>query len=178
MALRETKNVEYKSDITNTFLKTVSAFANYGGGTIIFGISGIGTIVGIDDPKSTALAIENKINDSIHPIPKFELNIDNSAHTVVLRVFEGNGKPRIIVMKACRQKLKELSFRILERKLIEELQIEGLTKDILKTLNLYSDKDGYNHAAELFSDKNTFPGVDIVRFGRNIDALGMLDLRF
>ena len=34
MVMRETKNIEFKESITNTFLKTVSAFANYEGGDI------------------------------------------------------------------------------------------------------------------------------------------------
>lgn len=53
--------------------------------------------------------------------------------------------------------------------MIETLQIESLTSDILKTLNLFSDKEGYNIAAELLSDQNTFPGIDIVLFGNSID---------
>ncbi len=32
--MRETRIVEFKETITNTFLKTVSAFSNYDGGTI------------------------------------------------------------------------------------------------------------------------------------------------
>jgi ATP-dependent DNA helicase RecG len=30
--IRETRNLEFKKDVTNTFLKTVSAFSNYDGG--------------------------------------------------------------------------------------------------------------------------------------------------
>ena len=36
--MRETRTLEFKETITNTFLKTVSAFSNYDGGTIYFGI--------------------------------------------------------------------------------------------------------------------------------------------
>ena len=36
--MRETRILEFKETITNTFLKTVSAFSNYDGGTIVFGI--------------------------------------------------------------------------------------------------------------------------------------------
>ena len=35
--MRETRTLEFKESITNTFLKTVSAFSNYVGGTILFG---------------------------------------------------------------------------------------------------------------------------------------------
>ena len=36
--MHETKKLEFKETITNTFLKTVSAFSNYNGGVIYFGI--------------------------------------------------------------------------------------------------------------------------------------------
>ena len=36
--MKETRILEFKETITNTFLKTVSAFSNYDGGTIYFGI--------------------------------------------------------------------------------------------------------------------------------------------
>ena len=36
--MKESRQIEFKSDISNSFLKTVSAFANYDGGQIIFGV--------------------------------------------------------------------------------------------------------------------------------------------
>ena len=33
--MRETRTMEFKETITNTFLKTVSAFSNYDGGVIL-----------------------------------------------------------------------------------------------------------------------------------------------
>ena len=36
--MKEGKSLEWKEYVTNTFLKTVSAFANYDGGRILFGI--------------------------------------------------------------------------------------------------------------------------------------------
>lgn len=41
--MRETKDLEFKGSISNTFLKTVSAFANFNGGKILFGIADDGT---------------------------------------------------------------------------------------------------------------------------------------
>ena len=58
--MRESRTLEYKESITNTFLKTVSAFANYGSGEIIFGIADDGRIIGIQDPKAACLDIENR----------------------------------------------------------------------------------------------------------------------
>ena len=39
IAMRETRILEFKETITNTFLKTVSAFSNYNGGMILFGVA-------------------------------------------------------------------------------------------------------------------------------------------
>ena len=44
--MRETRIVEFKETITNTFLKTVSAFSNYDGGTILFGVDDDGNVKG------------------------------------------------------------------------------------------------------------------------------------
>lgn len=39
MVVRESPTVEYKESVTPTFLKTVSAYANYGTGKIEFGVN-------------------------------------------------------------------------------------------------------------------------------------------
>ena len=41
----------------------------------------------------------------------------------------------------------------------------------MKTLELYSNKEGYNKAGEILADNNSFPGIDIVRFGSNINII-------
>ena len=60
---RESSILEYKEDITNTFLRTVSAFANYQDGKIIFGVRDDGTVKGIPQAVQKCLDIENKINE-------------------------------------------------------------------------------------------------------------------
>ena len=47
--MKESKELELKSTITNTFLKTVSAFSNYNSGKIIFGIDDNGKIIGLEN---------------------------------------------------------------------------------------------------------------------------------
>ena len=70
--MRETRILEFKETITNTFLKTVSAFSNYNGGTIIFGVDDNGNVKGLLDVKQACLDIENKsmtvyhLNQTIH----------------------------------------------------------------------------------------------------------------
>lgn len=71
--MKETRTIEFKETITNTFLKTVSAFSNYEGGVIIFGVDDDGNTKGLQDVKQSCLDIENKINDSISPQPDYTL---------------------------------------------------------------------------------------------------------
>ena len=71
--MKENKHLEFKSEVTNTFLKTVSAFANFGDGKILFGVNDDGSICGLNHIEKACLDIENKINDSIAPKPDFEM---------------------------------------------------------------------------------------------------------
>ena len=199
--MRETRILEFKETITNTFLKTVSAFSNYDGGTILFGVDDDGNIKGLPDVKQACLDIENKINDSITPQPDYTLEIQNNDQTIKLTVKSGLQKPYLYKSKAYKRndtatievdtlefsrlvldgknirfeelpcKDQELSFEILHRKLKETVRIENFDKDTLKTLNLYDDVNGFNNAAGLLADKNHFPGIDIVKFGENISII-------
>ena len=199
--MRETKTTEFKEAITNAFLKTVSAFSNYDGGTIFFGIDDDGKMKGLPDVKKSCLDIENKINDSISPQPNYTLEIQNNDQTIKLTVKSGLQKPYLYKSKAYKRndtetievdtlefsrlildgknisfeelpcKEQELSFEVLHRKLKESIQIETFSRDTLKTLNLYDDVNGYNNAAGLLADENHFPGIDIVKFGENISII-------
>ena len=58
--MRESRTLEYKENLSsNTFLKTISAYANYGEGKIIFGINDQGNVIGITDPVNGCLNLEN-----------------------------------------------------------------------------------------------------------------------
>ena len=65
--MKESKTLEFKEQISNSFLKTVSAFANYREGKIIFGMADDGTECPLKDPVKDCLSIENMINDCISP---------------------------------------------------------------------------------------------------------------
>lgn len=45
--MKENKNLEFKSAVTNSFLKTVSAYSNFGEGMILFGVNDDGSVCGI-----------------------------------------------------------------------------------------------------------------------------------
>ena len=175
--MRETRILEFKETITNTFLKTVSAFSNYDGGTIVFGIDDDGKIKGLADAKQSCLDIENKINDSISPQPylyKSKAYKRNDTATIEVDTLEFSRlilEGQNIRFEELTCKDQELSFEVLHRKLSENIQIESFSKDTLKTLNLYDNDNGYNNAAGLLADKNHFPGIDMVKFGENISII-------
>ena len=197
--MKESRSLEFKSQVTKGFLKTVSAFANFGGGTILFGIDDSGTPIGIEDPSASCLDIENRINDVFDPRPDFSLNI-NKDRTVALVVEDGFDKPYLCNGKAYRRSdtstvevdklelrrlvlagqnldfdevpchIDSLSFTQLESMLKESVGINSLTDDTLRTLGLLG-KDGYNNAAAILADSNSFPGVDIAVFGEDEDTI-------
>ena len=199
--MRETRTLEFKKEITNSFLKTVSAYANYGKGEILFGVCDNGEICGIEDPIKACLDIENRINDSIDPIPSYTISVNESNSVITLCVEEGIHKPYFYKSKAYvrndsatievdRVELKRLilegenssfeelksdnqvlEFTVLDRMLKDRVGIGEFSLDTLKTLELYNDKSGYNIAAALLSDKNDFPGIDMARFGDSMNII-------
>lgn len=201
MVGRENKDRELKQAITNTFLKTVSAYANYEGGDIVFGVTDDGAIVGINNPEQAALVIENSINDSIKPRPEYQIDLDENTNVLTLHVSEGINKPYLYKNKAykrndaatvevdinefrrlimegenlCYDELittqEILEFNVLKKWLKESLQVTDVTNDILKTLGLLTKKDEYTNAGAIVSDVNIYLGVDLARFGKSINEI-------
>ncbi|MCF0115952.1 MAG: putative DNA binding domain-containing protein [Erysipelotrichaceae bacterium] len=199
--MKESRTLEYNAQITNSFLKTVSAFSNFGTGEIKFGINDDGSVCGIDNLEDTCLDLENRINDTITPKPDYSLNINTTSKTITLTVYEGNYKPYLYKGKAYRRsdtatievdqlELKRLTlegsnlyfeglpcdernltFSYVENVMKIKLGISDLTEDILRTLGFLSEKRVFNNAAALFADSNNFPGIDMARFGDSISVI-------
>ena len=199
--MKEDKTIEFKEKLTNSFLKTVSAYANYHDGDIYFGIKDNGEIKGIKDLDSMCLDIENMINESITPKPNYIITIDNKTKVIKLHVLKGKFQPYLYKGKAYKrnhtstteldiiefkhlilnsqniyfEKLpyekKDLTFSTLQEKFSKTLQIKKISHDTLKTLNLILDDNKFNNAAAIIADDNDFYGVDIVRFGENINEI-------
>lgn len=196
--MRETRNLEFKRSVTKTFLKTVSAFANYGTGRILFGVDDSGEVIGLEDPVSNALRIENMINDSLEPVPRYSLEVDEKAKTVCLTVYEGRAKPFFCSGKAYRRadsatveadrvelarlilagqnltfdelpsSWNDFSFNLLSDRFKSHLGLTSFDDNSLRTLGLMSAGGGYTNAAEILSDRNGLAGIDVVRFGASI----------
>ena len=197
--MRETKTLEFKREVSRTFLKTVCAYANYGTGEVLFGVDDDGTAVGVDDPAKVCLVVENYINDNLKPVPLYVLEVrrEGGKEIVALTVHEGGDKPYYYHGKAYRrndtadvevdrlelnrlvlegqhlsfEEVKahdqNLTFSALALELKERIGVEPLDANVLKTLNLYEEPEGYNNAAAVLADANGFTGIDMVRFGND-----------
>ncbi len=158
-----------------------------------------GKVVGIKNPVEECLNIENQINDSIKPKPDYSLK-PNENNTITLKVYKGletpyryNGKcykrndsstievdtlteNRLVLeginlsFEELPSKNQECTFDILSKNLKETINLQNFNEDILKSLNLLN-KNGYNNAASLLADTNSFPGLDIVVFGSDINQI-------
>lgn len=197
--MKEGKFLEFKADLNNSFLKTVSAYSNIGRGVIKFGISDNGEVIGINNIKNFCLNLENKINDSINPKPDYIISPNFYNNTVELIVEEGKYKPYLYKGKAYKRndtstiemdqlELRRLiiesnnlsfedlennqdyTFNILAKKLKETLNIE-LSNAVLKTLGLINTNEKYTNAAAIIADENSFAGIDIIKFGNNINII-------
>lgn len=199
--MRESRTLEFKEDVGGTFLKTVSAFANYGGGSILFGVDDGGRAVGLEDPVASCLDIENRVNDAISPRPDYSLEVHEADSVVELRARPGASKPYLYRSRAYKRSdtatvevdtveltrlvlegrntsferlpaaRQDLTFELLGRALRERVGISSFDEDTLKTLDLLSDERGYNNAAAILADEGDLPGVDLARFGESTSVI-------
>lgn len=78
-----------------SWCKSVSAFANTFGGSLIFGISDTGKIVGLENPDGDAERISEIIKSKLDPIPEFKLRFhkEDGKVLIILDVFKGEETP-------------------------------------------------------------------------------------
>ncbi len=198
--MRETATLEFESEPSSTFLKTVSAFANYSSGTILFGVADDGSIIGLKDAERECASIENKINDCIVPRPRFSIESDSAHKTVRLHVFEGLSKPYLYRGRAYKRSGtstvevdrveldrlvleggnttfdrlpasdQNLAFNTLAEAIRKAVGVSRIDDDTLKTLGLLKP-EGYTRAGSLLADRNPYPGIDVAKFGTSVSEM-------
>ncbi|MCK9536933.1 MAG: putative DNA binding domain-containing protein [Bacilli bacterium] len=91
----ENNNLELKREFSDSLLKTISAFSNYEGGTILIGVDDEKKFVGVDNIVEVKLMIENKINDTIVPRPNYQINIlkMENKNLIEIKVFPEENTP-------------------------------------------------------------------------------------
>ena len=79
-----------------SWLKSVSAFANGIGGSLLFGVDNDGSIKGLDDIQHVCEAVSTKIRDYMDPLPDVEMiphKIDECLNVLQLKVNSGHYTP-------------------------------------------------------------------------------------
>ncbi|MFA7203687.1 MAG: RNA-binding domain-containing protein [Candidatus Caldatribacteriota bacterium] len=91
----ESKTMEFKQSFTTNIYKTISAFSNLEGGTVLLGVRDDGEIVGLEEIKKIKLNIENTINDVFNPRPIIEFKnlILNDKEVLEIKVEKGKFPP-------------------------------------------------------------------------------------
>ena len=96
----ETTDCDFKAHVEHSrpksWLKSVSAFANTIGGTVVFGIDdSTHEAIGIDNPQAEIEFISRMIHDRIDPIPHFEIALsgERAGAVIELRVPAGTHPP-------------------------------------------------------------------------------------
>lgn len=119
-------NLELKREVSKTFLKTVSAYANYNDGEIIFGIDDKGNLTGIENVDDECLKIEHMINDSIEPTPSFYIEVEKVKENtiIILSIKKGKDTPYYYQGKA--YKRSDTSTLEVDRFELRRLASQGL----------------------------------------------------
>jgi ATP-dependent DNA helicase RecG len=96
----ESKTLEFKRDLSSPrpLLRTLVAFANSAGGSLVLGVTDDRQVVGIDSPLDMEERLCNLIADSIAPrlVPNVELATVDSKTLLVVEVFLSGTRPHFI----------------------------------------------------------------------------------
>ena len=186
---KESKDVEFKERITKSYLKTVSAYANYKNGKIIFGINDEGKAIGLEKIVENKLNIENTINDTIKPKPEYTLDIEKieGKSCIVLNVKKGDFPPYYYNGKAYKRNdtstievdIVELNRLILQGSNLdyeaieienEKLEFKFLEKKMKEVVGIKELNLDILKTLNLNNNRK-FSGIDIVVLGENINKI-------
>lgn len=89
------KKVALEKKKPKSWCKSVSAFANTFGGSLVFGISNDDELIGLENAEADAETISEEIKKRISPIPEFILKFDkiNGKKFIILDVYAGGETP-------------------------------------------------------------------------------------
>ena len=92
----ENTNIDYKEKVEYTkpksWLKSVSAFANSNGGSLLFGVRDVDKKpVGLTNVVKDSEKVTELINSKITPLPRYELNVFNEENKDFMEVKIGDG---------------------------------------------------------------------------------------
>lgn len=95
--IAETTDCDFKESVERakpkSWLKSVSAFANTKGGTLLFGVTdGEHSVVGVADAQADADFVSQAIRSRLDPVPTFEIDVERNGDAYILAVTVPEGK--------------------------------------------------------------------------------------
>lgn len=103
MVFVESEIVELKAEVVGDICKEVIAFANTKGGTLYFGVSDDGSVVGVKNIDQTILQLNNMIRDSIKPdvtmFVGYGTETVDDKDILAVTVQKGTGRPYYLASK-------------------------------------------------------------------------------
>ena len=131
----ESEKIEFKENAkTNTYIKTVVAFANGNGGKIVFGVKDNKEIVGVENEFEVMDGIINAISDSCYPmiVPDISLHTLENKTIILVEIEGGKKKPYYLKSKGMQKGTyirSGATTRIIEEDyILKELFLEGENK--------------------------------------------------
>ena len=131
----ESEKTEFKENAkTNTYIKTVVAFANGNGGKIVFGVKDNKEIVGVENEFEVMDGIINAISDSCYPmiVPDISLHTLENKTIILVEIEGGKKKPYYLKTKGMQKGTyirSGATTRIIEEDyVLKELVLEGENK--------------------------------------------------
>ena len=131
----ESEKIEFKENAkTNTYIKTVVAFANGNGGKIVFGVKDNKEIVGVENEFEVMDGIINAISDNCYPmiVPDISLHTLENKTVVLVEIEGGKKKPYYLKSKGMQKGTyirSGATTRIIEEDyVLKELVLEGENK--------------------------------------------------
>ena len=131
----ESEKIEFKENAkTNTYIKTVVAFANGNGGKIVFGVKDNKEIVGVENEFEVMDGIINAISDSCYPmiVPDISLHTLENKTVILVEIEGGKKKPYYLKSKGVQKGTyirSGATTRIIEEDyVLKELVLEGKNK--------------------------------------------------
>ena len=131
----ESEKIEFKENAkTNTYIKTVVAFANGNGGKIVFGVKDNKEIVGVENEFEVMDGIINAISDSCYPmiVPDISLHTLENKTVILVEIEGGKKKPYYLKSKGVQKGTyirSGATTRIIEENyVLKELVLEGENK--------------------------------------------------
>jgi predicted HTH transcriptional regulator len=180
----EGKTLEFKRELVSTepLLRSVVAFANTAGGTILFGVEDrTRRVLGVKDPLDLEARLANAISDSIRPrlAPEIAVLPWRKTHLVATRVYPGVGRPYYVAALGPDQGVfirVGSTNRRADRTMVEELRRLARSESFDEQPMVDADSEAidFRAASELFAPQRHLSRRDLKVLGLVVDHQGRI----